>query len=56
MTALPCNTCPVRDHAGHPIAAVAVTYPASEANADALAVHVRRAAARVSTRIRGTPA
>ena len=48
--------CPVLDHTGHPIAAVAVTYPASEANADALAVHVRRAAARVSTRIRGTPA
>jgi DNA-binding IclR family transcriptional regulator len=48
--------CPVRDHAGHPVAAVAVTYPASESTPDALADHVRRAAARVSTRIRGTPA
>jgi DNA-binding IclR family transcriptional regulator len=48
--------CPVLDHTGHPIAAVAVTYPARETTPEALAEHVRRAAARVSTRIRGTPA
>jgi DNA-binding IclR family transcriptional regulator len=48
--------CPVLDHATHPIAAVAVTYPADEANPNQLADQVRRAAARVSTRIRGTPA
>ena len=45
--------CPVLDHTGHPIAAVAVTYPASEA-APGLAEHVARAAARVSQRIRGS--
>ena len=42
---------PVLDHTGHPIAAVAVTYPAGEGDAPALAVHVRRSAALVSARI-----
>ena len=45
---------PVLDHTGHPIAAVAVTFPAHEATPSQLAEHVRRAAARVSTRIRGS--
>jgi DNA-binding IclR family transcriptional regulator len=48
--------CPVLDHTGHPVAAVALTYPAQEAASRVLSEHVRRAAARVSTRIRGTPA
>jgi hypothetical protein len=43
----------VRDHTGHPIAAVAVTYEAGE-SAEALAVHVARAADQVSRRIRGS--
>lgn len=46
--------CPVRDHTGHPVAAIAVTYPAGEAEPDALAERVARAAARVSARIRGS--
>ncbi|MDA0166078.1 IclR family transcriptional regulator [Solirubrobacter ginsenosidimutans] len=45
--------CAVRDHTGHPIAAVAVTYEAGE-SAEALAVHVARAADQVSRRIRGS--
>ncbi len=47
----------VLDHGGHPVAAVALTYPADEVDApDELAVHVRRSAERVSQRIRGRPA
>jgi DNA-binding IclR family transcriptional regulator len=46
--------CPVLDHTGHPIAAIAVTYPASEGDPDALAEHVARAAARVTRGIRGS--
>ena len=38
--------CAVLDHTGHPIAAVAVTYPPRGRAATALAVHVARAAAR----------
>ena len=45
--------CPVLDHTGHPIAAVAVTYPAAEPPPD-LPTHVARAAARISERIRGS--
>ena len=45
--------CPVLDHTGHPIAAVAVTFAAGAAG-EALAVHVRRAADEVSRRIRGS--
>jgi DNA-binding IclR family transcriptional regulator len=45
--------CPVLDHTGHPIAAVAVTYPAAEPPPE-LAAHVARAAARISQRIRGS--
>ncbi|HET6548750.1 MAG TPA: IclR family transcriptional regulator C-terminal domain-containing protein, partial [Solirubrobacter sp.] len=45
--------CPVLDHAGHPAAAVAVTFPTGTADPAQLAVHVRRSAARVSERIRG---
>ena len=44
---------PVLDHSGHPVAAVAITFAAGEADPAALAVHVRRSAARVSARIRG---
>ena len=44
----------VLDHTGHPAAAVAVTFPTGTADPDRLATHVRRSAARVSTRIRGT--
>ncbi|HEX6025869.1 MAG TPA: IclR family transcriptional regulator C-terminal domain-containing protein, partial [Solirubrobacter sp.] len=44
---------PVLDHAGHPGAAVAVTFPTGEADPAELAVHVRRSAAQVSHRIRG---
>jgi DNA-binding IclR family transcriptional regulator len=43
----------VRDHSGHPVAAVAVTFAAGEADPRELAAHVQRAAAQVSTRIRG---
>src|SRR4051794_21144032 len=43
----------VRDHGGHPVAAVAVTFPAGEADPEPLAAHVLRAAKQVSTRIRG---
>jgi DNA-binding IclR family transcriptional regulator len=43
----------VLDHTGHPIAAVAVTFAAGEAE-EALATHVRRAADEVSRRIRGS--
>jgi DNA-binding IclR family transcriptional regulator len=46
--------CPVLDHTGHPIAAVAVTYPGSEGDPAALAEHVARAAARVTRGIRGS--
>ena len=45
--------CPVLDHTGHPIAAVAVTYPAAEPPPE-LPTHVARAAARISQRIRGS--
>ena len=45
--------CPVLDHTGHPIAAVAVTYPAAEPPAD-LPTHVARAATRIAQRIRGS--
>lgn len=45
--------CAVLDHTGHPVAAVAVTYPASEAPRE-LATHVARAAERVSQRLRGS--
>jgi DNA-binding IclR family transcriptional regulator len=45
--------CAVLDHTGHPIAAVAVTFPAGE-DQEPLAPHVRRAAAEVSRRIRGS--
>jgi DNA-binding IclR family transcriptional regulator len=46
--------CAVRDHTGHPIAAVALTYPAAEGEPAALADHVARAAARVTRGIRGS--
>lgn len=46
--------CPVLDHTGRPAAAVAVTYPAGAGDPEALAEHVRRAAARISQRIRGS--
>ncbi len=42
---------PVLDHSGHPVAAVAITYPAPEGDPATLAVHVRRSAALVSARI-----
>jgi len=45
--------CPVRDHTGHPVAAVALTFPAGTGDRAALATHVARAAARVSERIHG---
>jgi DNA-binding IclR family transcriptional regulator len=45
--------CAVLDHTGHPIAAVAVTYPADEPPPD-LPTHVARAATRISQRIRGS--
>ena len=45
---------PVLDHSGHPTAAVAVTFPAGEGDPGALAIHVRRSAALVSARIRGS--
>src|SRR5687768_14237070 len=46
----------VLDHTGHPIAAVALTFPAPEVEAGAraaLAVQVNRSAARISRRIHG---
>jgi DNA-binding IclR family transcriptional regulator len=43
----------VRDHSGHPVAAVAVTFAAGAADPRELAAHVQRAAAQVSARIRG---
>ena len=46
----------VLDHTGHPIAAVALTFPATEVEAGAraaLAVQVSRSAARISRRIHG---
>jgi DNA-binding IclR family transcriptional regulator len=46
--------CAVHDHTGHPIAAVAVTYPAPEGDPRALAEHVARAASRVTRGIRGS--
>jgi DNA-binding IclR family transcriptional regulator len=49
---------PVLDHAGHPVAAVALTFPAADAgDADrgALADAVRRAAGEVARRIHGRP-
>jgi DNA-binding IclR family transcriptional regulator len=45
--------CPVLDHSGHPVAAVAITFPTREGDPAALAVHVRRSAGLVSARIRG---
>lgn len=50
---------PVLDHSGHPVAAVAVTYPAATVPAavrDRVAVQVVRTAATVSRRIGGVPA
>ena len=44
------------DHAGHPAAAVALTFPAAEVDAagrEVLAARVARAAAQVAQRIRG---
>jgi DNA-binding IclR family transcriptional regulator len=46
--------CAVHDHTGHPIAAVALTYPADQGEAGALAEHVARAATRVTRGIRGS--
>jgi DNA-binding IclR family transcriptional regulator len=47
--------CPVKDHTGHPVAAVAVTFDeAADARDEALPVHVKRAAAEISRRIRGS--
>jgi DNA-binding IclR family transcriptional regulator len=51
--------CAVLDHGGHPVAAVALTFPAAEVDAgarEALAAQVGRAAARVARRIRGRAA
>jgi DNA-binding IclR family transcriptional regulator len=42
---------PVLDHSGHPVAAVAVTFPTGAGDPAKLAVHVRRSAALVSARI-----
>jgi DNA-binding IclR family transcriptional regulator len=44
---------PVLDHSRHPVAAVAITYPADEGDPSALAEHVRYSAKLVSVRIRG---
>ena len=44
------------DHTGHPVAAVALTFPASEVEGEertALALQVSRSAARISRRIHG---
>jgi DNA-binding IclR family transcriptional regulator len=49
---------PVLDHAGHPVAAVALTFPAATVDADRrlqLADAVRAAAAEVARRIHGRP-
>jgi DNA-binding IclR family transcriptional regulator len=46
--------CPVLDHTAHPIAAIALTFPAGEADPSTLASHVQRSARQVSTRIRGS--
>ena len=46
------------DHAGHPAASVALTFPAAEVDADGraeLAERCARAAAQVAQRIRGRP-
>ena len=48
----------VLDHAGHPAASVALTFPAAEVDAEGraeLAVRVARAASQVAQRIRGRP-
>lgn len=45
--------CPVRDHSGHPVAAVALTFADDTGDRAELATHVQRAAARVSERIHG---
>jgi DNA-binding IclR family transcriptional regulator len=45
--------CPVLDHSGHPVAAVALTFPDETGDRGQLATHVRRAATRVSERIHG---
>jgi DNA-binding IclR family transcriptional regulator len=49
----------VLDHVGHPVAAVALTFPTAEVDAEArsmLAAQAGRAAARISRQIRGRPA
>jgi DNA-binding IclR family transcriptional regulator len=46
--------CAVHDHTGHPVAAIAVTYPAHEGEPETLAEHAGRAAARVTRGIRGS--
>ncbi|HWH92519.1 MAG TPA: IclR family transcriptional regulator C-terminal domain-containing protein, partial [Baekduia sp.] len=49
---------PVLDHAGHPVAAVALTFPGAEVDAAgrvALAAEAVRAAAEVARRIHGRP-
>jgi DNA-binding IclR family transcriptional regulator len=43
----------VRDHSGHPVAAVAITYPTGAGDPAELAVHVRYSAMLVAVRIRG---
>lgn len=43
----------VLDHAQHPIAAIALTFPAETGERDELAVHAKRAATQIATRIRG---
>lgn len=43
----------VRDHAGHPVAAVAVTFPVAEGDPRALADAVRRTAAEITRRVGG---
>ncbi len=45
---------PVLDHNGHPVAGVALTYPADEADPDALAPAVVDTAARLTRRLGGT--
>jgi len=48
----------VLDHGGHPVAAVALTFPSAELDDDArgaLAVQVRDAAGEISHHIRGRP-
>ncbi|SHN20846.1 transcriptional regulator, IclR family [Cryptosporangium aurantiacum] len=46
---------PVRDHAGHPVAAVAVTFPVAEGDPERLAPPVLRTAAEISRRVGGAP-